>query len=78
MVVAVVCVLFGKMKSLKMPGIRARAESGAAFGNDGMYLEKYVEDPRHIEIQVVGDQYGKVCHLIRTRLLYPAPSPKTG
>src|SRR5471030_1407145 len=41
----------------------ARAESGAAFGNDGMYLEKYVEDPRHIEIQVVGDQYGKVCHL---------------
>ena len=41
----------------------ARAESGAAFGNDGMYLEKYVQDPRHIEIQVVGDQYGKVCHL---------------
>ncbi len=41
----------------------ARAESSAAFGNDGMYLEKYVEDPRHIEIQVVGDQYGKVCHL---------------
>jgi acetyl-CoA carboxylase biotin carboxylase subunit len=41
----------------------ARAESGAAFGIDGMYLEKYVQDPRHIEIQVVGDQYGKVCHL---------------
>src|SRR6195952_888190 len=41
----------------------ARAESQAAFGNDGMYLEKYVQDPRHIEIQVVGDQYGKVCHL---------------
>src|ERR1700710_926306 len=41
----------------------ARAESGAAFGNDSLYLEKYVEDPRHIEIQVVGDQYGKVCHL---------------
>jgi len=41
----------------------ARAESAAAFGNDGIYLEKYVEDPRHIEIQVVGDQYGKVCHL---------------
>jgi acetyl-CoA carboxylase, biotin carboxylase subunit len=41
----------------------ARAESAAAFGNDGIYLEKYVVDPRHIEIQVVGDQYGKVCHL---------------
>ena len=41
----------------------ARAESSAAFGNDGLYLEKYVVDPRHIEIQVVGDQYGKVCHL---------------
>ncbi len=41
----------------------ARMEAGAAFGNDGLYLEKYVEDPRHIEIQVIGDQYGTVCHL---------------
>jgi len=41
----------------------ARTESKAAFGNDGMYLEKFVEEPRHIEIQVVGDQYGHVCHL---------------
>ena len=41
----------------------ARQESAAAFSNDGLYLEKYVEDPRHIEIQVIGDQYGKVCHL---------------
>ncbi|MFN8406677.1 MAG: acetyl-CoA carboxylase biotin carboxylase subunit [Sphingobacteriaceae bacterium] len=41
----------------------ARGESEAAFGNNGLYLEKYVEDPRHIEIQIVGDQYGKVCHL---------------
>ncbi|MBX2911902.1 MAG: acetyl-CoA carboxylase biotin carboxylase subunit [Cyclobacteriaceae bacterium] len=41
----------------------AKRESAAAFGNDGLYLEKYVEEPRHIEIQVVGDQYGKVCHL---------------
>ncbi|RDB07309.1 acetyl-CoA carboxylase biotin carboxylase subunit [Runella aurantiaca] len=41
----------------------AKMESGAAFGNDGLYLEKFVEEPRHIEIQVVGDQYGKVCHL---------------
>jgi len=41
----------------------ARTEAGAAFGNDGMYLEKYIEEPRHIEIQVVGDQYGNVSHL---------------
>ncbi|MCC6691016.1 MAG: acetyl-CoA carboxylase biotin carboxylase subunit [Bacteroidia bacterium] len=41
----------------------ARQEAAAAFGNDGMYMEKYIEEPRHIEIQVVGDQYGKACHL---------------
>lgn len=41
----------------------ARQEASASFGNDGMYLEKFVEDPRHIEIQIIGDQYGKVCHL---------------
>jgi len=41
----------------------AKREAGASFGNDGLYLEKFVEEPRHIEIQIVGDQYGKVCHL---------------
>jgi acetyl-CoA carboxylase biotin carboxylase subunit len=41
----------------------ARQEASAAFGNDGMYLEKLIEEPRHIEIQVVGDSYGKACHL---------------
>ena len=41
----------------------ARQEAAAAFGNDGMYLEKYIEEPRHIEIQVIGDQFGKVVHL---------------
>lgn len=41
----------------------ARQEAAAAFGNDGMYMEKLIVDPRHIEIQVVGDQYGKACHL---------------
>jgi acetyl-CoA carboxylase, biotin carboxylase subunit len=41
----------------------ARVEAGAAFGNAGVYLEKYVEEPRHVEIQIVGDKYGKVCHL---------------
>lgn len=41
----------------------AKMESAAAFGNDAMYMEKFVEEPRHIEIQIVGDKFGKVCHL---------------
>lgn len=41
----------------------AKAEAGASFNNDGIYMEKFVEEPRHIEIQVAGDQYGTVCHL---------------
>ncbi len=41
----------------------ASKEAEAAFGNGAMYMEKYIEEPRHIEIQVVGDQYGTVCHL---------------
>ncbi|MEB8328338.1 acetyl-CoA carboxylase biotin carboxylase subunit [Flavobacteriaceae bacterium KMM 6897] len=38
-------------------------EASAAFGNGAMYMEKLIEEPRHIEIQIVGDQYGKACHL---------------
>lgn len=41
----------------------ARQESSAAFGNDGIYMEKYIEEPRHIEIQIAGDQFGNACHL---------------
>ncbi len=41
----------------------AKAEAGASFKNDGVYMEKFVEEPRHIEIQVAGDQFGTVCHL---------------
>ncbi|HXU28773.1 MAG TPA: ATP-grasp domain-containing protein, partial [Bacteroidia bacterium] len=41
----------------------ATHEASAAFGNGAMYMEKYIEEPRHIEIQIVGDQYGKACHL---------------
>ena len=41
----------------------AKAEALASFKNDGIYMEKFVEEPRHIEIQVAGDQYGNVCHL---------------
>ena len=40
----------------------ATAEAGAAFGNPGVYLEKYIEEPHHIEVQVAGDQYGNACH----------------
>jgi acetyl-CoA carboxylase, biotin carboxylase subunit len=42
---------------------KASQEAQASFGNGGMYMEKYVEEPRHIEFQVAGDQYGNVCHL---------------
>ncbi len=41
----------------------AKMEAAASFKNDGLYMEKFVEEPRHIEIQVAGDQYGSVCHL---------------
>ncbi len=41
----------------------AKMESAAAFGNDGLYLEKFVVEPRHVEIQIIGDSKGKACHL---------------
>ena len=62
----------------------AKAESGAAFGNDGIYMEKFIVQPRHIEIQVIGDSHGNVYHLgerdctIQRRhqkLVEEAPSP---
>jgi acetyl-CoA carboxylase biotin carboxylase subunit len=62
----------------------AQREAEAAFGNGGMYMEKFIEEPRHIEIQVVGDQYGKACHLSERdcsiqrrhqKLIEEAPSP---
>ncbi len=62
----------------------ARAEAKAAFGNDGMYMEKFVTEPRHIEIQIIGDQHGNVIHLSERdcsvqrrhqKLLEECPSP---
>ena len=41
----------------------AKTEAAASFKNDGIYMEKFVEEPRHIEIQIAGDQYGNICHL---------------
>lgn len=62
----------------------AKIEAAAAFHNDGIYMEKFIEDPHHIEIQVAGDQYGTVCHLSERdcsiqrrhqKLVEEAPSP---
>jgi acetyl-CoA carboxylase biotin carboxylase subunit len=62
----------------------AKAEAGASFKNDGIYMEKFVEEPRHIEIQIAGDQFGTVCHLSERdcsiqrrhqKLVEEAPSP---
>ena len=50
-------------KDLKNAWESARTESKAAFANDAMYMEKFIEDPRHIEIQIIGDKTGKACHL---------------
>jgi len=50
-------------KELERAYSTAKAEAAASFKNDGIYMEKFVEEPRHIEIQVAGDQFGTVCHL---------------
>ncbi|MBT5645916.1 MAG: ATP-grasp domain-containing protein, partial [Polaribacter sp.] len=52
-----------KPEDLKEAWDAARQESKAAFGNNDMYMEKLIEEPRHIEIQIIGDSYGKACHL---------------
>lgn len=62
----------------------AKTEAGAAFSNDGVYLEKFVEEPRHVEIQIFGDKHGNVVHLSERdcsiqrrhqKLVEEAPSP---
>jgi len=64
---------------------QASAEAQAAFGNPGIYLEKYIERPRHVEIQILGDQHGNVFHLWERdcstqrrhqKLIEESPSPR--
>ena len=52
-----------KKENLRDAWDSARQEAKAAFGNDAMYIEKLIEEPRHIEIQIVGDSTGRACHL---------------
>ncbi|MFA5575442.1 MAG: acetyl-CoA carboxylase biotin carboxylase subunit [Brumimicrobium sp.] len=55
--------LVNKDEEMESAWEKARREATAAFGNDGIYMEKFIEEPRHIEIQIAGDQYGNACHM---------------
>ncbi len=73
-----------KLENFQNAWDSARQEAAAAFGNDGMYMEKLILEPRHIEIQIIGDSNGKACHLSERdcsvqrrhqKLTEEAPSP---
>ena len=57
---------------------RAKSEAKAAFGSDEMYVEKYIENPKHIEVQILADAHGNIVHLIRTRLFDSKTTSKSG
>ena len=58
-------------------GLRGDQARGAElFGDDRVFIEKFIEDPRHIEIQVLGDKHGNILYLERARMLDPAPPPE--
>ena len=76
--------LVWKEKDFEVAWDSATLESATAFGNSGLYLEKFIENPRHVEVQIAGDQFGNACHLSERdcsiqrrhqKLLEETPSP---
>ena len=68
--------LVRRADELPAPSVRRRSEARRAFGDDAVYLERLLARPRHVEVQVLGDQHGTMRALRRARVLDPAPPPE--